>query len=178
MILFIALAASVTLGGWLLLRPHRVPEPAGPDDPPPIADEADDVAMTESDDRDGAVPAFVEDDTDWDDVLPRLRARRPAPPPSPPRRPEPADPEPFDMAALAARLAAEDAVAAAKAPARIEGFDAERDDLEIPVPADAVGAVTTRADADGLSVLVDGEAVALLAGCAALDSDRIRVVAA
>ena len=218
MIFFAVTAIGVVLGSLLLLRPTlATPEAKGH---APVAEGAEGgdgpySAVTfedEADERDEAdeTPAFLEDDADWDDFLPRYATRRPFRAVETPDRPSPAiEEEEFDMAGLAARLAREAArprgapreraaadatsppppvphrpatperspstPATAEIP-QIDGFDAETDDLEIAGAADA--SVTTRAEAGGLTVLVDGEAVAFLGGLSTLDPARIRLTAA
>lgn len=172
MILFAATAFALAGGGWVLLRAPARPEvaPAAPDPDGACGD----APAPEAD----AGPA-TEGDGAWDDFLPPIAPGRPSPRTPAPDEPEADEPEAFDMGALAARLRAEEAGATGLPPdvLRIDGFDAEAEELEIPLPPGALGAVTTRRHADGLAVLVDGEAVALLAGCASLDPSRIRVLA-
>ena len=189
MILFVASTLLLTSGAWILLRP--APDGVMAADAgaaPPRTVSYDEASFDHFDDEDGertnvhAVPIEDAEDAGWDDFLPPLHLRpslsRPAasdPAPVSEAAQAAEEPQPdaaFDMTAFAAKLDADSAVLP-----RIEGFDADRDDLEIPLPPGAVGAVTTRKAEGGLAVIVDGEAVALLPGCAALDPDRIRLTA-
>ena len=61
---------------------------------------------------------------------------------------------------------------------RIEDFDTQHDDLEIAIAEGAEGEVMLRQDGTGMTILVDGKAVAFLDGVSTLDPDRIRVTAA
>ena len=58
---------------------------------------------------------------------------------------------------------------------RIDDFDVRTDDLEVSVAEGAPGEVLLRRDEDGVTVIVDGKAVAFLGGLSRLDPERVRV---